>query len=122
MEKEYKMGDAELEVLKMLWKKGEPAASTEIVKELKELRGWEDTTIYTMLSKLVKKGFLTREKQLVSYYAPTITEQQYSLEQTRGLVNKLFGGNAKQLVSMLVENEDIDTKDVEELRRYWRKE
>ena len=115
----HKIGDAELEVMKVVWDCGAHASSTEIVQRLKALRGWEDTTIYTMIGKLVKKGFLRREKRTVSFYSAILTEQAYMLEQTQGLLDKLFGGDAKQLVSMLVENRKVGAEDIEALRRHW---
>lgn len=56
MIKKNKISEAELEIMKIVWEKQAPAASTEIVRTLKQRCGWEDTTIYTMLSKLVKRA------------------------------------------------------------------
>lgn len=119
MKKSNKISEAELEIMKVIWETGAPVPSTDIVRRLKNKCGWEDTTIYTMLSKLVKKGFLTRDKQVVSYYSASLTEQDYMLEQTESLVDRLFAGDSKQLVSMLVENRKISRKDIKELRQLW---
>ena len=54
MKKNNKISEAELEIMKVIWEAGEPVSSTDIVRRLKDKCGWEDTTIYTMLSKLVK--------------------------------------------------------------------
>ena len=104
MKKNNKISEAELEIMKVIWEAGEPVSSTDIVRRLKDKCGWEDTTIYTMLSKLVKKGVLIRDKKVVSYYSASLTEQDYMLEQTESLVDRLFAGDSRQLVSMLVEN------------------
>lgn len=82
MKKNNKISEAELEIMKVIWEAGEPVPSTDIVRRLKDKCGWEDTTIYTMLSKLVKKGILIRDKKVVSYYSASLTEQDYMLEQT----------------------------------------
>ena len=63
MKKNNKISEAELEIMKVIWEAGEPVPSTDIVRRLKDKCGWEDTTIYTMLSKLVKKGVLIRDKR-----------------------------------------------------------
>lgn len=119
MKKSNKISEAELEIMKVIWEAGAPVSSTDIVRRLKNKCGWEDTTIYTMLSKLVKKGFLTRDKQAVSYYSASLTEQDYMLEQTESLIDRLFAGDSGQLVSMLVENRKISRKDIRELRQLW---
>lgn len=119
MKKSNKISEAELEIMKLIWEAGAPVASTDIVRRLKSKCGWEDTTIYTMLSKLVKKGVLIRDKQGVSYYAAALSEQDYMLEQTESLVNRLFAGDSRQLVSMLVENRKISREDIRELRQLW---
>ena len=119
MKKNNKISEAELEIMKVIWEAGEPVPSTDIVHRLKDQCGWEDTTIYTMLSKLVKKGVLIRDKKVVSYYSASLTEQDYMLEQTESLVDRLFAGDSRQLVSMLVENRKISREDIRELRQLW---
>ena len=94
MKKNNKISEAELEIMKVIWEAGEPVPSTDIVRRLKDKCGWEDTTIYTMLSKLVKKGVLIRDKKVVSYYSASLTEQDYMLEQTESLVDRLFAGDS----------------------------
>ena len=82
--------------------------------------GWEDTTIYTLISRLVKKGYLLQNKQKnVSSYVALISEHEYTKPQTDELIDKLFVGDAKQLISSLYETEKIKPQDIEELRRYW---
>lgn len=95
MKKNNKISEAELEIMKVIWEAGEPVPSTDIVHRLKDKCGWEDTTIYTMLSKLVKKGVLIRDKKVVSYYSASLTEQDYMLEQTESLVDRLFAGDSR---------------------------
>lgn len=120
MNKDNRIADTELEVMKVIWKNSTPVTSSDIVKELKVLMGWKETTIYTLISRLVEKGFLTQEKQKqVSCYSPTISEQEYTLEQTQGFIDKMFGGDARQLVSMLYENKQIKAGEIEYLRKSW---
>ena len=120
MKREYKITETELEVMKIVWESGAPVTSSDIVKGTKERKEWEDTTIYTLISRLVKKGFLIQSKKKnVSSYRPAITEQEYTMGQTQDLIDKLFGGDARQLISALYENRQIRSSDIEELRDYW---
>jgi predicted transcriptional regulator len=58
----------------------------------------------------------------VSCYVPTISEQEYTLQQTQGFIDKLFGGDAQQLVAMLFENKQIKAGDMKELQTWWENE
>ncbi|GLC79735.1 BlaI/MecI/CopY family transcriptional regulator [Lacrimispora brassicae] len=120
MKNEKKITDAEFEVMKTVWENVMPVTSVDIVRTVKQRKGWEDTTIYTLISRLVKKGYLLQNKQkTVSSYAALISEHEYTKEQTDELIDKLFGGDAKQLISSLYETKKIKPQDIEELRRYW---
>lgn len=120
MKNEKKITDAEFEVMKTVWENVMPVTSVDIVRTVKQRKGWEDTTIYTLISRLVKKRYLLQNKQKnVSSYVALISEHEYTKEQTDELIDKLFGGDAKQLISSLYETEKIKLQDIEELRRYW---
>ena len=51
-----KIQDAELEIMKTLWAAGEPMQLADIRRELAERRGWEDSTVKTLLRRLETKG------------------------------------------------------------------
>lgn len=122
MERTKRISEAELEVMKILWQTGRPMSGLEIVNALKPTINWEDSTIYTLIRRLTKKGALNQKKDGIFYYTPNITEETYIEEQTKGLVDKLFSGNAKSLVSMLLKNQSLDEADIMELKAYWDKE
>jgi predicted transcriptional regulator len=123
MLRDNKIADTELDIMKAVWKRPGPISSSDIVRELTAQRGWKETTIYTLISRLVEKGFLSQKKQKnVSYYAPTISEQDYTLEQTHGFVDKLFGGDARKLISMLCESKHISMDEIKDLRMNWEEE
>ncbi|MDR2889488.1 MAG: BlaI/MecI/CopY family transcriptional regulator [Lachnospiraceae bacterium] len=120
MNKDNKIADTELEIMKTVWARTTPISSSDIVRELMAQKGWKETTIYTLISRLVEKGFLTQQKQKqVSYYSPTISAQDYVLEQTHSFVNKLFGGDARKLISMLCESQSIGLEEIRSLRMNW---
>ena len=55
------IGEAELEIMKVLWKAGEPV-NTQYINEAVEEKGWKRTTISTFLTRLVDKGAVSSEK------------------------------------------------------------
>ena len=114
--KNITIGDAELEIMKVVWKSKEPITSLEIGKEV-ENKGWKKTTIATFLTRLTEKGALFAEKQgKLYYYTPLITEKEYKKSQTKNLIKTLYGGSVKDFAVALFQEEKLSDEDINELR------
>lgn len=111
-----KISDSELEVMKLLWHAEDALPVTEIREALQRSRGWEATTVKTLVSRLVSKGVIAQEKRNVFYYSPRITEQEYNAWATGNLIRRLYNGSAKDLVAALVHSEGLTRRDLEELQ------
>lgn len=108
--------DSEYEVMKVLWEAGEPLPVTDIRRALQTRKGWEATTVKTLVSRLTEKGALIQEKRNVYYYHPAITEAEYNRWATGNLIHRLYRGSAKNLIAALVNSEGLTQSDIEELR------
>ncbi|HBN83458.1 MAG TPA: CopY family transcriptional regulator [Clostridiales bacterium] len=108
-----KIQDAELEVMRVLWEKADAMSLIDIRKILSDRCGWEDSTIKTLLRRLLDKGIVRLEKRGV--YSPVVTRDEYIQWSTHTFINKIFSGSAKNLVATLVSNEQLDEKDIKEL-------
>ena len=117
-----KISDSELEVMKLLWQAEDALPVTEIREALQRSRGWEATTVKTLVSRLVSKGVIAQEKRNVFYYSPRITEQEYNTWATQGLIRRLYHGSAKDLVAALVHSEGLSRQDLEELQKLFHME
>ena len=117
-----KISDSELEVMKVLWQAGDALTVTEIRETLQKTRGWEATTVKTLVSRLVTKGVVRQEKRNVFYYSPLISEEEYNAWATDNLIRKLYNGSARDLVAALVQSEGLSRDDIEELRNMFRVE
>lgn len=117
-----KISDSELEVMKLLWQAGDALPVTEIREALQRSRGWEATTVKTLVSRLVSKGALLQEKRNVFYYSPAISEREYNAWATDNLIRRLYNGSAKDLVAALVHSEGLSQADLDELRAMFRVE
>ena len=117
-----KISDSELEVMKVLWEAGDALPITEIRTALCGRRGWEATTVKTLVQRLVGKGVLEQEKRKVFYYRPLVSESEYSDWAVNGMVQRLFRGSAKALVATLVQSEGLSDEDIAELRDYFKVE
>lgn len=115
------ISDYELELMKIIWAKGGTAMYAEIAAAL-EAKGtpWTKNTIVTLLSRLTAKGYLNTHKTgFRNQYTAAVSVMDYQENETISLLDKLYEGNAKGLVSMLVQKDLISPKDYEELREHW---
>lgn len=111
-----KISDSELEVMRVLWDAGEPLPISRLRVALQNSRGWESTTVKTLVQRLVNKGCIAQEKRQNFYYRPLISREDYNAWATGSLIHKLYRGSAKNLVAALVSSDSLTLADVEELR------
>ena len=110
------IGEAELEIMKVLWKAGEPV-NTQYINEAVEEKGWKRTTISTFLTRLVDKGAISSEKRgKLYYYTPIISQKDYRKSQTKNFIMSVYNGSVKDLAVSLFENEALSENDIKELR------
>lgn len=116
----HKVSDAEAEVLKVLWDNNTPMTERQVMNALSKNSDWSPTTIKTLLKRLYDKGAVQREKKEVFYYSPVLTQDSFIRDRTVDLLNKVFGGSAKHLVSTLLNQDILSDGDIEDLKKYWR--
>ncbi len=111
-----KIAESELHVLRLLWSQGRPMTMTEIRKALIQSTGWDGSTIKTLVYRLVEKGALSADRQQTALYSTLISDEEYSQYATGVLIDKLYGGSAKNLVAALVNTNALGDEDIAELR------
>lgn len=111
------IGDAELEVLKVLWEHG-PNTVRE-VNGLLEAQGhtWAYTTVMTMLNRLREKGVVGAERvgNANRFKAVLSRDRIVRLELSK-LMDRLCGGGASPLMLALVEEGRFDQREIAEFR------
>lgn len=117
-----KISDSELEVMRLLWRSEEPLTTAAIRESLQKSIGWEATTIKTLIQRLYKKGIIAQEKKDVFYYRPLVSEKEYNEWAIGDLVQRLYGGKARNLVAALVDSKGLSKEDLDELRAMFRVE
>ncbi len=113
--------DYELELLRVIWENGGSALYAEITAAL-EKKGivWTKNTVIMLLSRLMDKKLLKANKiGHRNKYTAMVSEEEYQSEQTECFLNKIYEGNAKGLVTTLIQKELLSAKDYEELKKYW---
>ena len=81
-------------------------------------RPWQKNTLITLLNRLINKGFLKAKKiGRRNEYTALVSETEYQTAQTKNLVDKIYEGNAKGLVSNLILGDLLADEEYEELKR-----
>jgi len=111
-----KISDSELEVLEVLWRAKEPLPVGPIRRTLEGERGWDGSTIKTLLRRLCEKGAVEAEKREVFYYKPLLSRRDYQEWSTKSLIQRVYRGNARALVASLVQGDQLTRQDLDELR------
>ncbi len=111
-----KITASELKVLDALWDAGRALTVAELRRTLTASTPWEASTIKTLLYRLCEKGVVTAKKQDVFRYSPAISREVYSEYATQNVINRLYGGSAKNLVASLIGGNTLSDGDIEELR------
>ena len=113
------LGEAELEIMQVIWKTNAPVNSSFILKELQDLRNWKLSTLMTSLSRLVDKGFISCDRSIgVNLYTPIVSENEYKAKESKHFMEKLYDNSVRNLVATLYSNQAIKDSDIEELRKY----
>ena len=111
-----KIAGSEVEVLEILWQAGRPLPVAPIRTQLEKERGWDASTVKTLLRRLCDKGAVAVEKREVFYYRPLLEREEYRRWSARSLLDRVFRGNARDLIASLVEEDQLSEADLEELR------
>lgn len=111
------LSDLQIALMRVLWARGE-CSTAEVAEVLAQDRGIKHTTVATMLTRLEKRGVvgLRRDARQV-YYVARVSESEVRRSMVSELLGSLFGGDAKALVSHLVDEAEIAPGDLEKLRR-----
>ena len=111
------LGEAEMEVLQLVWEHGGPVTVADIHEQAAARRKVAYTTIMTIMKKLADKGYLQYEKQGSAYVyraARPSGEVKHSL--LKGILRKVFQGSPVELVESLVRYEHLSEKERAELK------
>jgi BlaI family penicillinase repressor len=111
------ISDAESRVMEVLWQRA-PLPSEEIVATLLEPTGWHEKTIKTLLNRLLGKGAVTATKDGRRYlYSPRLRREDWQQQESRSLLNRVFGGKVAPLLAHFSRHEKLSAKEVAELRK-----
>jgi len=116
------VSEAESVVMDVLWEAEAggraPLAAEDVVAALARRQDWQEATIKTLLNRLLKKGAIRAAKDGRRYlYAPVLTRQAWLMDESEGLLQRLFDGRVAPLVAHFSRHRKLGAKDVAELRK-----
>ena len=113
------ISDAELEVMRVLWKNKKAMTLAELRTEVMQVRDWNKSTIQTLVIRLRDKGIIEPlDKYGPAQYIPLVTEDEYLRSEGKAMLEKF--GSAKKLALALVRSGQLTDSDIEELREFFK--
>jgi BlaI family transcriptional regulator, penicillinase repressor len=111
-----KISESEWQVMSIVWTKA-PVSASEVVEVLSQQKGWHSRTIRTLLDRLVKKMALkTRFEGKRYVYEPLITLEEGRRQESRSLLQRVFGGEPAAMLLHLVEETKLTKADIKKLK------
>ncbi len=104
-----RLPNAELDIMRILWRAEVPLKASELTNALSEERAWKRQTVHVLLSRLENKGYVGADKSAYSHlFYPLISESDYLALATSGLVKKVSSSIHSMMASLIETNELTD--------------
>ncbi len=114
-----RLGDAELEIMQVIWNSENPVTSNYILSELQERRSWQLSTLMTSLARLTDKRFINCDRSTGrNLYTSIISENEYKTGASKHFLEKLYNNSLQNMIAALYSNKEIKSSDIQELRNF----
>jgi BlaI family penicillinase repressor len=111
------ISEAESIVMEVLWRRN-PIATEDVMAELAPQGKWQESTVKTLLNRLLRKGAVSARKDGRRYlYSPVLKREQWLSNESTGLLARLFGGRVAPLVAHFSQQRKLSKKDIADLKR-----
>lgn len=112
-----KIPDAELEIMHVIWEKGTPVTSDDVMEGLDT--DWKKTTVLNFLTRLCERGFLKIEKSgRTNIYTALISRDEYMRCAHKSLLKKFHQKSITDFVASLYDVSAITDNDLKELEEF----
>ncbi len=111
-----RIGESEWYVMKALWEHS-PLSGSDIVKAVSAQTDWSQSTILTMVRRLVQKGAVGVLQQSVMMYYPLIEESGARRQETDMFLKRVYKGSVNMLVKGFIESGELSKEELEELKK-----
>ena len=111
------ISNAEWRIMKIIWMEGKQT-STDLIAVLSERFDWSKSTIKTLLTRLVEKGCLTREKSSKAFVYSALLKQDQGLDLVvEDVKDKVCSKRIVQVLENLIQGSDFTLADLNQLQQ-----
>jgi len=116
-ESSFELFEGEWAILQVVWEH-EPCAAPTVQEVLQESKGWAYTTVKTTMDRMVRKGFLTKERvRNLDLYRSAVTRAQAQRNELLRTAQRAFDGALTPMVQFLMESKKLSEEDYQYLER-----
>lgn len=115
--KSEQLTDGEQGIMEILWERGESSVK-DIAAALSQEKPTAYTTVQTMCKILAEKGYADYRKEGRAFvYRARISRTEARQSALKNLLNRFFGSSPELLAQHLMQETDIELKDLEALQQ-----
>ena len=108
--------EAELRLMKILWRRGESAVN-DLVAAMPDGETLAYNSVLTTIRILEQKGYVDhRQEGRAFVYRPCVAEEEASRSEVRHLMSRFFGNSREQLLLSLLGDDQISRKELDRLK------
>jgi BlaI family penicillinase repressor len=111
------ISEAESIVMQTLWDKN-PMCAEDVISALLPQQDWQEATVKTLLSRLLKKGAIRAVKDGRRFlYSPVLKREQWIHTESKSFLDRMFDGKISPLVAHFSQQKKLSKQDIDELKR-----
>ena len=108
--------EAELRLMKILWRRGESAVN-DLVAAMPEDEPLAYNSVLTTIRILEQKGYVEhRQEGRAFVYRPCVAEQEAGRSEVRHVLGRFFGNSRERLLLSLLGDDDISSEELQRLK------
>lgn len=111
------ISDSEWEVMRIVWTLGETNMK-QILNELQAKKDWTDSTIKTLIRRLVQKGWLNTKQDGRRYiYTATVNQTEMMYNEAKTLLNRMCDMHKGEVILKLLEDFPVSKGDLMKMKK-----
>lgn len=111
------ISDSEWEVMRIVWTLGE-TNTKQILNELQAKKDWTDSTIKTLIRRLVQKGWLNAKQDGRRYiYTTTVNQTDMTYNEAKTLLNRMCDMHKGEVILKLLEDSPVSKGDLIKMKK-----
>jgi predicted transcriptional regulator len=108
--------EAELRLMKILWRRGESAV-TDLVAAMPDGEALAYNSVLTTIRILEQKGYVEhRQEGRAFVYHPCVAEVEASRSEVRHVLSRFFGNSRERLLLSLLDDEELSPEELQRLK------